>query len=239
MTPGGWWFDLLLLAGLAGLTLALANNHLYGVDQAVRQWSDDNRPEVVYWIARVFNYLGQGGWLLTPLAAILGIATALRARSIRPVLVVAAAFVATYVTIGPFKLWTDRAAPSSKTLPPEESVKIFNHGLDEYSMSYPSGHVANAIIWYGVIALLLVSLLRTLGRPHPPAGLAWAIRIAPPAIVFVTTTYLSFHWITDSVAGVLLGLFVDRVLARIPWDDLPLPALPNGLDRPGVFTSAP
>ncbi|RKR88885.1 PAP2 superfamily protein [Micromonospora pisi] len=238
--PGGWWLDLLLLAGLAGLTLALANGHLYGIDQAVREWSDNNRPDFAYWIARVFNFLGQGGWLLTPVAAILGILTALRSRSIRPLLVVAAAYAATYLTIGPLKIWTDRAAPTSK-LPPEESVKIFNSQLPagEYSMSYPSGHVANAIIWYGAIALLLVAFLRTLGRPHPPAALARVIRIAPPLIVFCTTTYLSWHWITDSVAGILLGLFVDRLLTRIPWDDLPLPALRGGLDRPGVFTSAP
>lgn len=237
--PAGWWFDGLLLVGLAGLTLALANGHLYGVDLAVREWSDANRPEFAYWIARVFNFLGQGGWLLTPLAAIFGIATGVRARSIRPLLVVVAAFILTYLTIGPFKLWTDRAAPSS-TLPPEESVQIFNRlPATEYSMSYPSGHVANAIIWYGVIALLLVSLLRTLGRPNPPAGLALAIRIAPPAILFFTTTYLSFHWLTDSIAGLLLGLFVDRLLARVPWDDLPLPELPGDVHRPGVFTRAP
>ena len=42
----------------------------------------------------MFNFLGQGGWLLTPLAAILAIATGLRTRSIRPLLVVAATFVA-------------------------------------------------------------------------------------------------------------------------------------------------
>jgi membrane-associated phospholipid phosphatase len=237
--PAGWWFDGLLLIGLAALTLALTNGHLYGLDLAVREWGDTHRPEFAEWIARVFNFLGQGGWLLTPLAAILAIVTGLRARSIRPLLVVAAAFILTYVTIGPFKLWTDRAAPSS-TLPPEESVQIFNQlPAGEYSLSYPSGHVANAIIWYGVIALLLVALLRTLGRPNPPAGLALAIRIAPPMIVFCTTTYLSYHWLTDSIAGLLLGLFVDRLLARVPWDDLVLPELPGGVHRPGVFTSEP
>ncbi|WP_329105006.1 phosphatase PAP2 family protein [Micromonospora sp. NBC_01699] len=237
--PGGWWFDVLLLIGLAGITLALANGHLYGVDQSVREWSDNHRPDVAYWVARVFNFLGQGGALLTPVAAILAIATGLRSRSIRPLLVVAAAFVATYVTVGPFKIWTDRAAPSSE-LPPTESVKIFNSHLpvDEYSMSYPSGHVANAIVWYSVISLLLVALLRALGRPDPPAGLALAIRIVPTAIVFCTTTYLSFHWITDSVAGLLLGLFIDRLITRVPWDDVPLPGLPRNVDRPGVFTSA-
>jgi membrane-associated phospholipid phosphatase len=232
--PAGWWYDGLLLAALAALTLALAKGQLLGIDLAVREWADVHRVEFVYRCARVLNFLGQGGWLLTPLAVILAIAVGLRTRSIRPLLVVAAAEVLTYVTIGPFKLWTDRAAPSSK-LPPEQTVKIFNTlPAGEYALSYPSGHVANGIVWYGVIALLLVALLRILGRPRTPR-LARAIRIVPPGILFCTTIYTNFHWLTDSVAGLLLGIFLDRLLARVPWDDVPLPALPGGLNRPGPF----
>lgn len=238
--PDGWWFDGLLLAALVGLTLALADGHLIGLDLAVREWVFAHQPAPAYWTARVFNYLGQGGWLLTPLSAGLAILVGLRTRSIRPLLVVAGAFVLTYLTIGPAKVLTDRAAPSSK-LPPEETVKIFNSHLppDEYDMSYASGHVANAIVWYGVIALLVVALLRTHGRTDPPKATYWLIRVLPPAILFCSTTYLGYHWVTDSVAGLLLGLLLDRVLARVPWDDVPLPALPRGVDRPGVFTSAP
>ena len=43
-----------------------------------------------------------------------------------------------------------------------------------------------------------------------------------PAIVLVTTTYLSFHWITDGLAAILLGLLLDRILRRVPWDAIPL-----------------
>ncbi|MGW0431987.1 phosphatase PAP2 family protein [Micromonospora sp. NPDC003197] len=235
--PAGWWFDGLLLVGFVATTLALVNGYLLGTDLAIRDWVNAHRPDVGYWIAFVFNYLGQGG-PLTLISFGLAVLVGVRARSIRPLLVPVVAFVLTYVTIGPLKLWTDRAAPSSKTLPPEESVLIFNIlPADEYSMSYPSGHVANAIVWYGVIALLLAALLRTLGRPDVPPKLYQAIRIAPPAIVFVTTTYLGFHWLTDSIAGLLLGWFLDRLLARVPWDDVPLPALPRGLDRAGVFAT--
>ena len=46
----------------------------------------------------------------------------------------------------------------------------------------------------------------------------------PPAILLVTTTYLGWHWLTDSVAGLLVGLLLGRLLSRVPWDDLPLPA---------------
>ena len=238
--PAGWWFDALLLAALAGLTLALVNGHLLGLDQQVRAWSGAHQPAFPYWTARVLNFLGQGGWVLTPVSVILAVALGYRTRSIRPLLVVVAAEVLTYVTIGPFKIWSHRAAPRS-TLPPEESVQIFNHRLPstEWALSYPSGHLANGIVWYGVIALLLVALLRAMGRPRVPVALGRAIRIVPPAVLLCTTIYTNFHWLTDSVAGVLLGMFLDRLLARVPWDDLPLPRLPGGVDRPGALTEAP
>ena len=59
------------------------------------------------------------------------------------------------------------------------------------------------------------------------------LRVLPPVIVFCTTTYLSFHWITDSIAGLLLGLILTRLMARVPWDTMPLPRLsrPAATDR--------
>jgi membrane-associated phospholipid phosphatase len=217
--PAGWWFDAVLVGGFVALTAALASGLLLDVDLAVRDWASGHRPRAAYWTARSLNYLGQGGWLLTPIAVALAVAVGLRARSVRPLLVVAAAFAFTYVTIGPLKIWADRAAPGS-TLPPEKSVQIFNDlPAGEYDLSYPSGHVANAIVWYGVIALLLAAL--TGGRLTP--ALVRLIRLAPPAMVLVTTTYLNFHWLTDGLAALLLGLFLDRLLGRVPWDELPLP----------------
>lgn len=236
--PSGWWFDGLLVAVLVAMTLALANGLLVNTDLAVRDWVNGHRPDIANVVALVLNYLGQGG-PLTLISIGLAVLVGWRTRSVRPLFVPATAFVFTYLTIGPAKVWTDRAAPSSK-LPPEESVQIFaTLPPAEYDMSYPSGHVANTVVWYGVIALLLAALLRTLGRPDISPTLYRAMRILPPVIVFCTTTYLGHHWLTDSVAGLLLGLFLDRLLSRVPWDDVPLPALPMALNRPGVFTSTP
>ncbi len=234
--PRGWWFDLLLVAGFAALTLALARGHLLGLDQGVADWSDANRPAPLYWASRVLNYLGQGGQVLLPLAVLLAAAVAWRRRSLRPFLPVAAAFLLTYLTIGPLKLWLERAAPHS---PLADRVEILNDlPPGEYGLSYPSGHVANAIAWYGVIALLAGALLRALDRPPLPPAAAVAIRVLPPAIVFCTTTYLAFHWITDSVAGLLLGVVLTRLLSRIPYDDIPLPGLPAGWSRSAGLTRA-
>ena len=231
--PAGWWFDLLLLAALVGLTVALARGHLLVLDRAVGVWAGAHRPTVGYWQGRVFIYLGQGT-PLTLLTAGMGVLLAVRVRSVRPVLPPVTAFVLTYLTIGPLKLWTDRAAPSASVkepwLPPADAVRLF-HTEGPFGVSYPSGHVANTVVWYGILALLLLPLLRSYGRPAHPA-LRTVIRVVPPVVVFTTTTYLGWHWLTDSVAGLLLGLLLDRLLTRIPWDTLPLPAVQSRVDRP-------
>jgi hypothetical protein len=231
--PGGWWFDLVLMLAFVALTVAVDRGHLLAADEALAGWADAHRPPVLYWTARVFNYLGQGGQVLMPLAVLLGAVVAWRRRSVRPLLPVAGAFVLTYSTIGPLKVWLHRAAPGFTG---GRRVELFNelaHG--DKAMSYPSGHVGNAIVWYGVIALLLAALLRSLGRPPLPPSVHLALRVVPPVIVFCTTTYLSFHWITDSIAGLFLGLLLTRLLARVPWDEIPLPPLRDGWERPAAL----
>ena len=196
----------MLLVAFAALTVALARGHLLALDVRVADWADGHRPPALYWPARVLNYLGQGGQVLMPVSIVLAGLLAWRRRSIRPLLVFVAAFVLTYLTIGPLKIWFDRAAPHF-TGP--DRVVLFNPAATGASaLSYPSGHVANALVWYGVIALLLGGLITL--RPRVQT----ALRVLPPAIVFCTTTYLGFHWITDSVAGLFLGLVLTRLMAR-------------------------
>lgn len=214
--PAGWRYDLLLLVAFGALTLALANNLLLDTDLAVRDWVDDHRPVAAYWIARVFNHLGQGGQVLMPAAILLAGWLAWRLRSPRPLLPVAVTYLLTGVTIGPFKYLLDRAFPHNNKLPHPE--RLFSDPVG--GTAYPSGHVANAIVWFGVIALLLHALLRVYRRPPLSPWVATLIRVLPPAIVFTTTTYLGFHWITDSIAGLLLGVLLDRLLSRVPWDEL-------------------
>ena len=235
--PSGWWFDLVLLAGFAALSWALARGHLLTLDQDVADWADAHRPTPLHRTARVLNYLGQGGQVLMPLTIILAAALAWRRRSVRPLLVLAAAFTLTLVTIGPMKVFFDRAAPRFR---PSNRTELFNElASGRLAVSYPSGHVVNALVWYAAIAMLATALLRALDRPplRPAAGTA--IRVVPPVVVFCTTTYLAYHWITDSVAGLLLGLVLARLLARIPFDTVPLPALRDSWDRPAGLPAAP
>jgi membrane-associated phospholipid phosphatase len=190
-----------LAAGFAVLTALLAAGWLLDLDVAVRDWCDTHRPEALYWTARGLNFLGNG----TPMAIVtLGLAllVARRVRSPRPLLVPIVTFGLTTVVVYALKWWLDRAAPRS---PLPNAVELFSGGE-----SYPSGHLVVAIVWYGAIARLLDRLVVL------PDGLRNAIRVAPPVIVLGTTTYVSFHWLTDGLAAILLGLLLDRLLNRLP-----------------------
>jgi len=207
-----WWFDGLLVAGFAALTIALASGYLLDLDSAISQWCFAHQPRPAHLLARTLNFLGNGG-PLTGLCLIIAVVLARHRRAVWPVLTVVAAFLLAGIAIMPLKLWTDRAAPKSR-LP--DKVEIFNDlPPGEYDLSYPSGHLVNTIVWYAVLALLLAPWLRPVAR-------RW-LRTAPPVIVFCTTIYLNFHWLTDSVAGLLLGVVLGRILMRVPWEHLRLP----------------
>jgi membrane-associated phospholipid phosphatase len=79
--------------------------------------------------------------------------------------------------------------------------------------------MGNSLVWYAVLGILIAALLRR-ALTHREFA---AIRVLPVTIVFITTVYTGFHWLTDSIAGLLLGLFLARLVERIPWDAIPLP----------------
>jgi membrane-associated phospholipid phosphatase len=201
--PATWWYDVVAAGAFTALTLLLSAGHLLTIDLSVRDWGD--RHDALAPVAKVFNYLGQGGFF-TIVSALLALFWAWRRHSVRPILPVAMAFALTFVSITALKHVTNRPAPHATVPHPER----FGGG----GVSYPSGHLANAFVWYGVLALLLA--------PWLPPVWRWALRIGAPAILTFTTVYLGYHWLTDTVAGIALGSLLWRLIARAPWDDLPL-----------------
>ncbi|BCJ71431.1 phosphatidic acid phosphatase [Catellatospora sp. IY07-71] len=204
-----WWWDAALLAVLVLVTVLAARGVTASLDLGVASWVEAHRPEWVYWIARVLNYLGQGWLVMWILTGGLTVTLLIRTRDLRVLLPGVMGFLLTYLTIGPLKLWTHRDAPSS-ALP--NAVEFFNPLAVNYSNSYPSGHVVNAIVWWGVIVILASRLFRL-----SPTLVRW-MRVAPPVIVLCTTTYLSHHWLTDGIAALALGLLLDRLIHRVDWD---------------------
>jgi membrane-associated phospholipid phosphatase len=210
--PRTWWYDVAALAGLVALTVAVHYGHFLGTDLAIRDWCRTHQPTVVHWGARIGNLLGQGGFF-TYVCAALAVYWTWKRHSIRPILPVILAFGLTFVSISVLKDITDLAAPNAD-LDPAPLAVAHPAPFGSGGVSYPSGHLANSFVWYGVLALLLAPWLTPRWR--------WVLRIAPPAILTVTTVYLNYHWMTDTIAGILLGTFLWRIMARVPWDDLPL-----------------
>ncbi|GAA1647811.1 phosphatase PAP2 family protein [Catellatospora bangladeshensis] len=204
-----WWWDAALLAVLALVTALAARGVTASLDLGVSAWVEAHRPEWAYWPARLLNYLGQGWLVMWILTGGLTLTLLIRTRDLRVLLPGVTGFLLTYLTIGPLKLWTHRDAPSS-ALP--NAVEFFNPLAVNYSNSYPSGHVVNAIVWWGVIVILASRLFRL-----SPTLVRW-MRVAPPVIVLCTTTYLSHHWLTDGIAALALGLLLDRLIHRVDWD---------------------
>ncbi|GLZ76925.1 hypothetical protein Afil01_17320 [Actinorhabdospora filicis] len=222
-----WWVDvaavLFCLAFVAGLMLLLSEvTWAVRMDVAIRDWVDSHRPAPMFWLARILNFLGQG----TPLAVLTGLAAAYlayRKKTIRPLVVFVAAYFAVGGVIGPIKLWTDRYAPhtlpgTEKLGPPYPTVEQSDFFQFDKAMSFPSGHTVNAVVWYALLLAFLVPLFPKLDRYR-----LW-IRLVPPVIVTWSMTYLAFHWFTDVLAGLALGIIIERVFFRLPWERVPLPA---------------
>lgn len=214
------------------VTAALtAGGMLIELDLAVRAWAEAHRPGWAELVARVLNLLGQGAWFIVAgfvLAAWIGWRRGRRGTgwwpAIQPALYVFVAAALLAPTVLLLKAVTERGAPSS-TLPPEQTAELFGPlPPGEYDAGFPGGHAANTIVWYGVLLALVITLLHEYGRGDPPRAVRVAVRVVPPVIVISASTYLSFHWITDGLAGLALGLALDRVLAMLGpywWDTVP------------------
>jgi membrane-associated phospholipid phosphatase len=198
-----------LAAAFVAATAALAYPPMQGFDVALRDAADAHRPDWAYAIAVNLNRLGSGG-ALTLVAAGLAIVAARRHRSWRPIVLVVAAFVLLVAVVQPIKVLVDRPAP---------------HAFAADGVSYPSGHAVNAIVWYGVIC----ALLATSGR------LTTWLRVAPPIVVVLTNVYLGFHWFSDMVGGILLGLLLDRALYTLRTST---PAVRNGATSASLASSS-
>jgi len=68
--------------------------------------------------------------------------------------------------------------------------------------SYPSGHTAASIALYGGLLLLLISRVRNTTL----TVLAWVLILTVPLFVGWARMYRGMHHVTDTAAGVLLGI---------------------------------
>lgn len=111
--------------------------------------------------------------------------------------------------------------------------------LHEPGMSFPSGHAQAAVVGYGV---LLIVILPHLHRParwwrRSAAGLAAVMVLA----IGFSRVALAVHYVTDVLAGYLLGLAWLVAMAagfRIPWPRR-TQGPPSGQTRPAAHPRPP
>ena len=190
-----WW----LLLGAFVVTVAvtvdlLSRGWLERVDlqvsEVVSGWALRDSP--VYWPVWVVTQIGGRGTILVVLAVLVGW-LCVRQRTLLPLVRVLTALALLTVVVYAFKFGTGRTAPAYPG-------SFFHRD----GASYPSGHVANAVLMWGVARWQAVEyrlgprLQRTL----------WWLSVLGPLATGVAMVSLDFHWVTDAVVGAAVGLLL-------------------------------
>lgn len=154
----------------------------------VVQWLADHRSGVVDRMAEAGSALTDT-W--TVLGVLLGAATVLIATDrIRLAVAFVLAMVIEITVFLVVGAVVDRPRPAAEALDSVPSTP-----------SFPSGHVAAAVIVYGFLALIL----RTVGARRAPATI-WLFPVVAVLAVGAARLYEGVHYPSDVVAGALLGI---------------------------------
>lgn len=159
---------------------------------------------------RVLDRIGQRAVCLP----ILGVVTFLvcrRQESWRPAVVAALSVFALNLLVLILKVALGREGPYTA------DPSFFNGG-----MAYPSGHSANIVLVYGLVAYLLT---RYATPSRTTQALLWGLVVLLSVTMLVTSVTLNWHWFADLVAGVLVGGIVLEVTASV---DRAVPAIGLG-----------
>ncbi|MFC5724831.1 phosphatase PAP2 family protein [Streptomyces gamaensis] len=162
-----------------------------------KQW-----PEI-HTFLDYFVVLGQRGPTAVAVAAWLGWRT-YKLRTLRPLLVLGTSLLLLNATVGAAKIGMGRLGPHYATA-------IGSNEMFAGGDIFPSGHTANAVVTWGVLAYLATT---------PRARRIASVSAALLALgVGMTTVYLGTHWMSDVTLGWTAGLLVLLVL---PWFEAPM-----------------
>ncbi|HET6878370.1 MAG TPA: phosphatase PAP2 family protein [Jatrophihabitans sp.] len=168
----------------------LLNFDTYLADQHMRGRFPGWRPWIFFYVM-----LGQRG-PATLLFLPYFLWTCWRRRSTQPIVLLGTALVVLNLSVGVVKYAIGRLGPRDHG--------AAAHDLFAGGSIYPSGHVSNAVVLYGLIAMLV------LHHRKIAAGIAAFVSFT----VGLGTIYLDTHWFSDVVGGWLAG---SLVLLALPW----------------------
>lgn len=157
-----------------------------------KQW-----PEI-HGFLDAFVVLGQRGPTAVLVAAWLGWRS-WRQRTLRPLLALGFSLLLLNATVGAVKFGLGRLGPHYATS--VGSAELFADGD-----IFPSGHTANAVVTWGILAYLATT---------PRARRVLSVVSGVCALgVGATTVYLGTHWVSDVLLGWAAGLLI---LLGLPW----------------------
>jgi undecaprenyl-diphosphatase len=171
---------------LAAVAYSPSLSAVQEVDDAWRSLMIDLRVSPLVWVAKVLAFVGSP-WINWPLRVAALALLAVKRRWVQ-LTAFALAIVTSELLIGPVKALYERPRPPASV--------VATHGF-----SFPSGHaVAGAVTAVGLVLVLL---------PPGSRRWAWEVRAAVYAsLMALSRTYLGVHWLSDVVAGGLLGVGV-------------------------------
>ena len=105
--------------------------------------------------------------------------------------------------------------PVSLAHPDGPSLTLFAEGAPGTGgWSFPSGHMARAVVIYGLLAFVVARLA---GRPLPRLLAPVAAALLLVAMAF-DRLYLAVHWESDVIGGLLLGgTFLAAAVSWLEW----------------------
>ncbi|MGP4114585.1 phosphatase PAP2 family protein [Streptomyces sp. 4N509B] len=122
-----------------------------------------------------------------------------RQRTIRPLLVLFTTLLLLNLSVGAAKLGMAREGPHYATV-------IGSNEMWATGDIFPSGHTANAVVTWGILAYLATT--PTTRRILSVVAAVFSLSVG------TTTVYLGTHWVSDVVLGWAAGLLV---LLALPW----------------------
>ncbi len=178
------------LAGFVAVASAyVAGGWLVDVDESVAESVAASMPEPAVWPARLLSAVGGlVGIVVVAVGAV--VALWLRARTVDAALVVASVVGVQLLVLG-LKQAYERPRPAAGS-----AVDLPG------SFSFPSGHAATGIAVFG-----LIGVLAGLSAPSRLGRLAWGgAGLLLGAAIGASRVVLNVHYVSDVVAGALVGL---------------------------------
>jgi membrane-associated phospholipid phosphatase len=168
------------------------------VSEVVSDWN--LRDSAAFPFVWVVTQVGGRVSILAVLAVLVGY-LAWRRRTWLPLVRVLTALALLTVVVYAMKHGTGRTAPGFPG-----SFLFHDDGA-----SFPSGHVANAVLMWGVARWQAVEY----GLPLRVQRAFWALSVLGPVVTGLAMVSLDFHWVSDAIVGGAVGILLLGVVHRL------------------------